>query len=81
MRDLYQLWSSALTQQQIDDITKAAEAQPAQAAKVFSSNDTQKEVRSSTVRWVPDQRVRDLLWKYIKHNNINVFNVEIYNHS
>ena len=37
MRDLYQLWSSALTQQQIDDITKAAEAQPPQAAKEAES--------------------------------------------
>jgi PKHD-type hydroxylase len=81
MRDLYQLWSSALTQEQINNITKAALAQPAQAAKVFSSGDAQTEVRSSTVRWLPDQWVRDLLWEYVKTANTNAFGVDVENHA
>ena len=81
MRDLYQLWSSALTQEQIDKITEAAEAQPAEAAKVFSSSDAATEVRSSTVRWVLDQWVRDLLWEYVKTANRNAFAVDVENHA
>ena len=81
MRDLYQLWSSSLTQEDIDNITKAAEAHPAQAAKVFLSGDAKTEVRSSRVRWVPDQWVRDLLWEYVKTANINAFGVNVENYS
>ena len=79
MRELYQLWSSALTTKQIDKITNAALSQPAQDATIFSSAASMQSIRSSTIRWVPDQWVKDLLWDYIQQANVNAFNIDVHN--
>ena len=81
MRSLWQLWSSELTPEQVDTIIAAGEAQPPMGATVFSGSEVDREVRSSTVRWLHDQWVRDLLWEYVKQANINAFGVDVENYA
>ncbi|MDB2389733.1 2OG-Fe(II) oxygenase [Alphaproteobacteria bacterium] len=79
MRELYQLWSSALTTKQIDEITKAALGQPAQDGTIFSAAESMKGIRTSSIRWISDQWIKDLLWDYIEQANDNAFNIDIHN--
>ena len=79
MRELYQLWTSALTNGQIDDITNAALSQPARDATIFSSAEAMQGIRSSTIRWIPDQWVQDLLWDYVQHANDKAFDIDVQN--
>jgi len=81
MRSLWQLWSAALTPEQVDNIIQAGEAQPPVGATVFGGSDVDREVRSSTVRWLHEQWVRDLLWEYVKQANINAFGVDVDNYA
>jgi PKHD-type hydroxylase len=79
MRELYQLWPAALTHEQIDTITAAALDQPAHDATIFSSAETLQGIRSSTIRWVPDEWIKDVLWDYIQQANSKAFHIDVQN--
>ena len=79
MRNLYQLWQGALDDAQVTNIIAAAETRPAMDARIFAGNETNTDIRSSQVRWLDDQWVRDLLWEFVKKSNINAFGVDVYN--
>ena len=79
MRELYQLWTSALTGAQTDSITTAALCQPARDATIFSTAESMQDMRSSTIRWVPDQWVQDLLWGYVQQANDKAFDIDVQN--
>jgi PKHD-type hydroxylase len=80
MRDLYQLWSGVLSDTEVEKIIATAEQYEPKSATIFASGDeANKEVRSSTIRWLPDQWVRDLLWEYVKTANTNAFAVDVEN--
>lgn len=79
MRDLYHLFPSALTSQQIDKITRAALDQQAQDATIFSTAEDMQSIRSSRIRWVREDWVQELLWDYVSQANINSFGVAIDN--
>tara|TARA_B110000977_G_scaffold148231_1_gene187981 strand:+ start:954 stop:1496 length:543 start_codon:yes stop_codon:yes gene_type:complete len=81
MRELYQLWSCALNASQIDDITKAALCQPAKDATIFASTETMDNTRISTIRWVSEPWIRDLLWHYVRRANEDAFKVDVENQS
>ena len=81
MRDLYQLWSGAISAEQVEHLITTGQKYEPVNAKVFSSAEAQDEVRSSIVRWMPDKWVRDLLWEYAKAANINAFGVDVENHA
>jgi len=81
MRELYQLYSSTLNATQIDDIIQAALDQTAADATIFSSAKAMSSIRNSTVRWVPDAWVGDLLWDYVKQANADGFDVNVDNHA
>tara|TARA_Y100001937_G_scaffold89459_1_gene120994 strand:+ start:199 stop:741 length:543 start_codon:yes stop_codon:yes gene_type:complete len=81
MRDLWQLWPSAVNDETINAIRSLAESAPAVPAKVFSNNELQTDIRSSTVRWLHDRWVRDFLWDYVNQANINAFGVNISNYA
>ena len=79
MRELYQLWPSALTQSQIDKITTTALCQPAKDATIFTSAENMQGIRSSRIRGVPDQWVQDLLWHYVALANAKAFDIDVQN--
>ena len=79
MRELYQLWSSALNEKQIIDIFETAHKKLDQKAKMFSADDSMQGIRSSKVRWISDEWIQNLLWEYVKKANINAFNIDVQN--
>ena len=79
MRELFQLWSAKLTDQQINDIIEAAHRQPEQDATIFSSSDIVKKTRVSTIRWLSEQWLQDLLWHYVSKANYDAFNIDVGN--
>ena len=79
MRELFQIFPSALSDQQLADITAAAMLQPAQDGTIFSSADELKDMRRSSIRWLPDAWVRDLLWGYVRDANNANFHADVDN--
>lgn len=79
MRELYQVWSSSLSPEQVDKVTSAALSQQAQEATIFSPTETTRDIRRCTVRWLPDPWVKALLWPYIRQANENGFNIDVDN--
>ena len=79
MRELFQLWSASLTNQQIDDITQVATCQPEQGGTIFASSEIVAGTRVSTIRWLSEQWVKDLLWHYVRRSNYDSFNIDVDN--
>ena len=77
MRELYQVWPSALNVQQVDRITKIGLQCPMEDATLFSSTEILEGVRSCTVRWVEDQWIQSLLWPYVSKANEKGFQVAV----
>ena len=77
MREVYILGTSRLTSAQIESITTSALAQPPQAATIFASESSQKNIRSCTIRWLSEQWIKDLLWTYVQQANEDGFDVEL----
>ena len=81
MRELYQLWSASLSAAEIDKIIDTAQRQTATGATVFASAAPLHHIRTSTIRWLPDDWVRNLLWGYVQKANAQAFNVDVDNHA
>ena len=81
MRELYQLWSSALTEKQIKDILEIAHRKLNQKAKIFSADDLMQDIRSSKIRWISDEWIKNLLWGYVKKANVSAFNIDVQNNA
>ena len=79
MRDLYQIWSSVITTNQIDKIIECALSQPVQKANIFSIENPMEIIRSSSIRWLSDVWIKKMLWEYVKKANNNAFNFDIKN--
>ncbi len=77
MRELFQVWPSALTSEQINDITATALSQPSTAATLFTPRDAIDDIRSCSVRWLSEPWIKDLLWPYVQEANRLYFNVDI----
>ncbi len=77
MRELYQVWPSALNAQQVDKITKIGLQCPMEDATLFSSTEILEGVRSCTVRWIEDQWIQSLLWPYVSQANEKGFQVAV----
>ena len=69
IRDLYHLWPSALSAEQITAIRDLAMQQPAQHARIFAPDETREQIRRSSIRWLDADWVRDLLWDYVDRAN------------
>ena len=81
MRELFQLWPSALTTKQIDKITKCGLSKPVQKANIFSTEKPMEVIRSSSIRWLSDEWIKKMLWEYVKKANNNAFKVDVENHA
>ena len=79
MRDLYKLWSAALTTEQMDTISAAARQQPEEKATIFSAAEGVDQIRLCSVQWLADEWIQDLLWSYVSEANANSFKCDVSN--
>ena len=77
MRELYQVWPSSLSTEQVDQITTMALGQPEEEATVFSSAEAMHGFRSCTVRWLDDEWLQSLLWSYVEQANKSGFHIAV----
>ena len=77
MRELYQVWPSALSHQQVDQIIQIGLKRPREEATLFSSADAMQGIRSCTVRWLQDDWIESLLWPYVTKANQMGFQVAV----
>ena len=77
MREPYQLWPSGLATAEIDKIIKTAHLKATENGTVFSSEKPKEHIRKSTVRWISEQWIKDLLWDYVQKANRHSFNVRV----
>lgn len=78
MRMQWQLWPGAISEEKIDRIIEIGESYPPVKGTVFK-DDVEDKIRTSTVRWINNHSVRDLLWEYVKESNIRAFGFDVYN--
>lgn len=69
IRDLYQIWPGALAAEQITAIHDLAMQQPAQPARIFAPDEARDQIRSSSIRWLEADWVRNMLWGYVDRAN------------
>ena len=80
MRQNWQLWSGALSNNQMALITEKANALPDVNATIFSDSKVNSDIRRSKVKWLShDNEVKDLLWGYAEEANRNAFGFDVYN--
>lgn len=79
MRELWQMWSGGIPEETVDKIISIGEKFPTQDGTTFSSPEQVSKARVSTVRWVDDNNIRNILWEYIKTANLNAFGIDVYN--
>ena len=78
-RQLYHLFPSAISDDEIDRIKKHAEAAEARQAQVFSTADDSHSLRQSTIKWLHQSWIKDLLWPFVKEANEASFTVDVIN--
>lgn len=77
MRELYQVWPSALSSDEVDRISALAPPQSMEASTVFSAADAMQDIRSCTVKWLQDDWLEALLWPYVQRANEDGFQVAV----
>ena len=77
MRSLFRVWSSCLSDDQVNRVNAIAGSQPAKSATLFSSEESLDAVRACSVRWLRDDWVLDLLWPFVEQANAECFDVAI----
>jgi len=77
MRELYQVWPSGLSADQVDQINAIALRHPVEEATIFAPEDTMRGVRACTVRWLKDDGLEALLWSYVEQANHRSFQVDV----
>ena len=80
MRELYQLWSSVFTNEQIKYVFEIAHKVKDQKAEMFSANQSMQDIRSCKIRWIYDKWIQNLLWNYVQKANI-AFDVDVQNNA
>jgi len=77
MRQLFQVWPSALNNDEILRIAELGESQPSSDGTVFSSHEEIQAFRSCTVRWLDNDWLASLLLSYVERANACGFGVTI----
>ena len=77
MRELFQVWPSALDAGEVSRIIDLGEALPMSDGTVFSSSSDLQAHRTCTVRWVDDAWLASLLRSYVQRANEGGFGVTI----
>ena len=81
MRQLWQLWSGVLSDEAIDEVISLASQQESQDGVVFRNTANQPSIRSSKVRWLYDDLLRDNLFRFVTEANVNAFGVNVSNYA
>ena len=68
MRDLFQLWSSVLTNKQIHKIIECALRQPIQKANIFSTESPMEVIRSSSIRWLSKRTFNNFMNLFVSES-------------
>lgn len=78
MRSCWQLWAQGADQKALDWIEELAEETPSTEATIFSG-EINPEIRTSQVKWINSQELRDWLFIYVMQANANAFNIDVQN--
>lgn len=79
MRSLWQMWHGIVPDETIQNIIELGEQQQTEDATIFNNRGIDTKIRSSTVRWLYDIKIRDMLWEYVKQANMNAYGVDVEN--
>jgi PKHD-type hydroxylase len=74
------MWERAISSDEVDSYIEKFEKLESIDATIFAGAAVDTEIRSSKVRWVHDQGVRDVLSSYVTRANVNAFGVDVYNY-
>ena len=80
MRQNWQMWTSGVSPETLDHITKQAGAVQFQDAKIFSDAKKNNRIRRSQIKWLThNQTIRNILWEYVQEANRNAFGFDVTN--
>ena len=78
-RQLFHLFPSAISDDDIEKLKSDAEAVTAQQGTVFSTADDSHSLRQSTIKWMDQSWIKDMLWPFVKEANEMSFAVDVRN--
>ena len=81
MRELYQIFPSAFSDNQINKILEIVSNQSLLDASTFSSKIPSDKIRKSKICWLSEDWIKHLLWEYILKINCNAFKIEVENNA
>ena len=81
MRELYQIFPSAFSDNQINKILEIVSNQSLLDASTFSSKTPLDKIRKSKICWLSEDWIKNLLWEYILKINSNAFKIEVKNNA
>ena len=81
MRELYQIFPSAFSDNQINKILEIVSNQSLLDASTFSSKTPLDKIRKSKICWLSEDWIKNLLWEYILKINSNAFKIEVENNA
>jgi len=76
MRQSWQMWQSQIKPEECDAMIEQLRQLPPIEATTFNG---QEDYRSSSVRWVDDRNIQDMLWWYAKEANRLAFGLDVEN--
>lgn len=81
MRQSWQMWQSAVASGECSNLVYQLRELPPIQAQTFNQDGevVENKHRSSIVRWVDDQSVRNMLWWYAQEANRLAFNLDVQN--
>ena len=81
MRELYQIFPSAFSDNQINKILEIVSNQSLLDASTFLSKTPSDKIRKSKICWLSEDWIKNLLWEYILKINSNAFKIEVENNA
>ena len=81
MRELYQIFPSAFSDNQINKILEIVSNQSLLDASTFSSKTPLDKIRKSKICWLSEDWIKNLLWEYILKINSNAFKIKVENNA
>ena len=79
MRNLWQCFEEAISPEVIEKINALGQSKPEEEGRIF--NGSTNEIRRSTIRWIKEEEIRDLLWGFVHTANVTAFGVDVQNYA
>ena len=77
MRQLYEIFPAAFSNNQINEIIKIANRQSLSDASTFSAKKPSEKIRTSKICWLSNQWIKDSLWEYVNKVNDRSFKIDV----